>query len=76
MGTTQIMIADLAERVQKAKGWERGFICARDCLLTWNNHGDGEILTKTVQAWDSYLSETDSHTDTERYGAWVPAIPL
>lgn len=75
MRDTKEEIANLVKLVAKACGYESAAICAVDCLLQWR---DGQ-LDDTMKAWGRYLDETrrgDGHTDTERHGAWVPAIPL
>ena len=69
------MIVDLMESVHKRCGYERATICARDCLLQWNLG----LLDETIKAWRRYLEELNEgmgHTDENRHGAWVPAIPL
>jgi hypothetical protein len=74
MNDSKEEIVKIMERVTKAYGYERGMICGRDCLLQWR---DG-YLTETIEAWNRYVGEFDSksHTDCNRHGAWVPAIPL
>ena len=68
-------IANLIKRVSTELNYERGAICAVDCLLQW----ELGLLNDTILAWERYLDEVknkDGHTDTLRPGAWVPAIPL
>lgn len=63
----KLLIVKLIERIPAVAGYERAATCARDCLL--------EVLA----AWERYATEketNDSHTDCNRHGAWVPAIPL
>jgi hypothetical protein len=76
MEYTKQKIIDLIEAVTAACGYERGVVCARDCLYQWK---DG-LIDETIEAWNRYLTELKnkdgSHTDENRHGAWVPAIPL
>lgn len=70
-----IEISDLIRRVSSECDYERGAICASDCLLQWK---DGK-LKDTIEAWRSYLEEKKNKTSYAmefRHGAWVPAIPL
>lgn len=68
-------IANLIKRVSTELSYERGAICAVDCLLQW----EFGLLNDTITAWERFLTEVknkDSHTSEMRHGAWVPAIPL
>lgn len=74
----KILIVKLIERIHAVAGYERAATCARDCLLEWQEGGDARLL-KVVEAWECYATEkeaNDGHTDCNRHGAWVPAIPL
>lgn len=67
-------IAEVVKKVSVSCGYERGAVCAVDCLLQWK----ANELPQTLQAWLRHIDETqwhESHTDTQRHGAWVPAIP-
>lgn len=71
----KIRIAYIVRRVSIEKNFERGVICAWDCLHQW----ELGLLDETILAWERYLNEIKSgegHTDTLRHNAWVPAIPL
>lgn len=66
------------EAVAKAVNYERAAVCARDLLIQWDTGGDS-LFCQTADAWRRYLRELetkDGHTDCNRHGAWVPAIPL
>lgn len=68
-------LAILVKRVSLELNFERGAVCAHDCLMQWD---DGR-LEETMKAWERYLDEVKNdqpHSDTNRNGAWVPAIPL
>ena len=72
------LIAQLIERIYAVAGYERAATCARDCLLEWQDGGDGRLI-EVMEAWERFAAEKESnegHTDTTRHGAWVPAIPL
>jgi len=73
--TNQRKIVILVDRIHTICGPVSSTICARDCLLQW----DVGRLDETITAWERYLLELtnkESHTDENRHGAWVPAIPL
>lgn len=63
--------AELIKRVTKEKGDERASKCGYDLFmgLVKDNINDRH------DAWIRFLGETDDHTDEERDGIWVPAIP-
>lgn len=68
-------IARLVKQVSLTISYERGAICAVDCLYQW----EAGLLEDTILAWKRYLvehRESRGHSETERYGAWVPAIPV
>ena len=70
-----VEISDLVRRVSSECDYERGAVCASDCLLQWK---DGK-LKDTIDAWNSYLEEKRkkaSHCMEFRHGAWVPSIPI
>ena len=72
----QVAIAELVQKVAFGLSMERGAICAVDCLRQWDEGGK-KLLQRTIQVWEERLAKPDgSHTDAERHGAWVPAIPL
>jgi hypothetical protein len=53
-------------------------MCARDCLYQ-DIEGGKHLLNETLDAWDGYIDDVLANrgtTETERHGAWVPAIPL
>ena len=69
----QIQIADLVKQISSEVNFERGAVCAVDCLMQWN----AGQLYDTLIAWRSYLDNFKNkkpHEETPRYGAWVPAI--
>jgi hypothetical protein len=71
----QEKLAQLVKKVSLELNWERGAVCAHDCLMQWSKGR----LEETMQAWERHLDEVKNnlpHTDTSRNGAWVPAIPL
>lgn len=71
----KLEIANLVKLVSQTINDERAAKCAYDCLMQWN---DGH-LGDTILAWHRHLKEhknNQGHTDTERNGVWVPAIPL
>lgn len=71
----QEQIANLVREVAMSMGYERAAICAVDCLLQWKLG----LLNETIEAWSRFLKEIanqEPHTDTQRHGAWVPAIPM
>lgn len=68
-------IANLIKRVSTETTWERGAICAVDCLLQW----ELGLLNDTILAWERFLKEVknkEGQSNELRHGAWVPAIPL
>jgi hypothetical protein len=68
-------IVNLIKKISTEINYERGAICAVDCLLQW----ELGLLTNTILAWENYLAEVknkEGHTTELRHGAWVPAIPL
>lgn len=67
--------AVLIQKVSQEISDERGSKCGYDLMmgLVAGNHGD------RAKAWEDYLEQhktKQGHTDTERDGVWVPAIPL
>lgn len=67
--------ADIVRRVSQEVNDERAAKCGYD-LLKGLERGDAK---KRAQAWKRYLQECkdgEGHTDTERDGVWVPAIPI
>ena len=65
------------QNVTAKLGPERGAVCAVDCLLQWADGGT-PLLMKTIDAWKRHLEEVKDggpHSDENRHGAWVPAIP-
>lgn len=62
----------LIARVAREKGDERSSKCGYDLMMGLVK-GDSE---DRYDAWIRYLGEKDDHTDEERDGIWVPAIPL
>jgi hypothetical protein len=69
------LIADLIKRVSTELNYERGAICAVDCLLQW----ELGLLNDTILAWERFLKEVKNKEGSAselRHGAWVPAIPL
>jgi hypothetical protein len=73
--TLMAQIAELMERVHAKRGWERAAVAGRDCLLEWDERGKNGLI-ETMEAWDDSILPDSQQTDTERHGAWVPAIPL
>lgn len=72
---TKIEIAELIKEVDINCGSERAAKCAYDCLYQW----EAGQLKETMDVWKSYIIEhknKSGHTETERNGIWVPAIPL
>ena len=69
-------IAMLMDKVYAIKDYERSAVCSRDCMLQWRCGGD-ELLKQTIEAWEE-LCETDGDcsTQTQRFGFWVPEIPM
>lgn len=75
MNDTKQELADLIKQVATEVNTERAAVCAVDCLLQWK----AGYLVETIEAWKRFLKEkqnNEGHTDTQRHGAWVPAIPL
>lgn len=67
--------ADLVAFVSTYVGDERGSKCGYD-LLRGLEKGDAP---DRYEAWIGYINEVkkkEGHTDTERDGVWVPAIPV
>lgn len=64
--------ATLVREVATQKGDERASKCGYDlfCGLATGN------AEKRYDAWIRFLKEKDDHTDSNRDGVWVPAIPL
>ena len=75
----QLQLAELIEAVAKKKGYRRSVVCSRDCLREWNRVGVGRkgrsYMVKLMHEWQQSLVG-DSHSETERHGSWVPAIPV
>lgn len=70
-----VMMADLIQRVEKQAGNERASKCGYDLMHAINDGTTGDIR----KVWERFLAEKsrgEGHTDTERHGVWVPAIPL
>lgn len=68
-------IANLIKRVSTELSYERGAVCAVDCLLQW----ELGLLNETIIAWERHLIEAknvEGYSSCFRHGAWVPAIPL
>lgn len=77
MMETREEIAALIKRIAQECGYERAAIAAVDLLLQWRE--SDKLYMQTRNAWERYLREKKDgcgHIDTERHGAWVPAIPL
>lgn len=75
MNDSKEEIAALVQAIARECGHERAAVCAVDCLLQWRD----EQLDETIAAWRRWIIEKrngDGHTQTERHGAWVPAIPM
>lgn len=76
--TTAKEIADLIEQVHAVDGDNRALVCARDCMLQWDEGGI-PLLLKTMTAWRKDLvdaKEGGSRCACDRHGAWPPAIPI
>lgn len=68
-------IIDLIKRVSTETTWERGAVCAVDCLHQW----ELGLLNDTITAWERFIEEVKNkqgQSDELRHGAWVPAIPV
>jgi len=71
-------VVRIADRVKLISTESKAVICLRDCYMSYNHYGI-DRAQETVKAWEIWCADVAAgrgETNTQRFGLWVPAIPL